>query len=230
MMRSDTYLNRDRALHADMLAAVAEGRAQVRIDGENALLLRERTGVCFLAAANEEAAKICLGLLSRDDTVVLHGDAARGAAEKLGYEIDPPCTQWVYEGPPLPVDGLLEIRHPDERDFPLVEANYGLYGGEHLRRDFEKPEFLGGYLDGKMVGFIGLHGEGSIGLLDIFPEYRRRGFAERLMCAIINNRLAAGKLPYCQVYADNTGSAALQQKLGLIPSAQYVRWAWFPDR
>lgn len=224
-MLSEQYLNTDRALHADMFAALAERRAEILCESETALLLKERTGVRMLAAAAAgEAAEILSGL--GDVTVVLHGDAAVEGARRTGWEIDPPCIQFFYAGAPLPVDGPLEIRHPAEEDFPAVEAHYGLYGGAHLKHDFDNPAFLGAYLDGNMVGFVGLHGEGSMGLLEIFPEYRRRGFAQELYSRLINNQLAAGKTPYCQVYADNVNSINLQRKLGFFESKQGVCWSW----
>ncbi|MFQ7452543.1 MAG: GNAT family N-acetyltransferase [Flavonifractor plautii] len=38
---------------------------------------------------------------------------------------------------------------------------------------------LGAFVDGTLAGFAGFHGEGSIGLLEVLPAYRRRGLGKR---------------------------------------------------
>lgn len=230
-MKSDRFINKEAALYADMRAAMKEGRAEVIYDSETALLLRETVcGVHFLAAEDAgEAEKLLKGLRERDPVVVLHGSALYAIAEKLGYEVDPPCRQAMYAGGLLQNSGELTVRNPDEADFETVDANYHLVNGAELHKDFAKPEFLGGYLDGKLVGFAGLHSEGSMGLLTVLPEYRRRGFAQQIYSALINNQLRKGRIPYAQIYTDNENSLNLQKKLGFVLSPDTIAWSWLPD-
>ncbi len=230
-MKSDKFINSENALYADMRAAMKEGRAKVIYDSETALLLRETVcGVYFLAAQSMQDAERILGSLrEKDPVVVLHGRALFDVAEKLGYEVDPPCCQATYAGSLLPVDGELTLRHPDEADFPTVDASYHLINGAELHKDFAKPEFLGGYLDGKLVGFAGLHSEGSMGLLTVLPDYRRRGFAQQIYSALINSQLEKGRIPYAQIYTDNENSLNLQRKLGFTLSGDVIAWSWLPD-
>ena len=229
-MKSEAFMMQDRALHADMLAALTEGRAEVIWDSEETLLLQEAVcKVYFLTSRNAAETEMLLrGLSQKKATVVLHGEAPVPTAERLGFEIDPPCRQVLYEGSPLPVRGELTVRHPDDDVFPLVCANYSLIGGDDLRRDFDKPDFLCGYLDGTPVCFIGLHSEGSMGLLTVLPEYRRRGFAAQIYSNLINNQLQNHRLPYAQIYTDNENSLNLQKKLGFTFSGEPIRWSWCP--
>ena len=230
-MKSERFINAQRALYADMRAAMNEGRAEVIYDSETALLLHETVcGVYFLAAqTTQDAEKLLDSLRQKDPVVVLHGSALYAIAAQLGYEIDPPCRQAMYAGGLLPADGDLTVRHPDEADFPTVDANYHLVNGAELHKDFVKPDFLGGYSDGKLVGFAGLHSEGSMGLLTVLPEYRRRGFAQQIYSALINNQLRKGRIPYAQIYTDNENSLNLQKKLGFVLSEDTIAWSWLPD-
>lgn len=230
-MKSEKFINSEAALYADMRAAMKEGRAEIVYDSETALLLRETVcDVHFLAVQSaQDAEKLLRDLREKDPVVVLHGKALFGIAEKLGYEVDPPCCQAMYTGSPLPVGGELTLRHPDEADFETVDANYHLINGAELHKDFAKPEFLGGYLCGKLVGFAGLHSEGSMGLLTVLPDYRRRGFAQQIYSALINSQLEKGRIPYAQIYTDNINSLNLQKKLGFTLSSDVIAWSWLPD-
>lgn len=230
-MKSEKFINSEAALYADMRAAMKEGRAEIVYDSETALLLRETVcDVHFLAVQSaQDAEKLLRDLREKDSVVVLHGKALFDIAEKLGYEVDPPCCQAMYTGSPLPVGGELTLRHPDEADFETVDANYHLINGAELHKDFAKPEFLGGYLCGKLVGFAGLHSEGSMGLLTVLPDYRRRGFAQQIYSALINSQLEKGRIPYAQIYTDNINSLNLQKKLGFTLSSDVIAWSWLPD-
>ena len=229
-MRSETFIRQDKALHADMLAAMAEGRAEILFDSEDTLLLRENIcGVHFLTSRNAAEAEALLCRLFRESAdTVLHGELPFRVAERIGFQIDPPCVQVMYEGALLPVSRELDIRRPKNADFPVVCANYSLIGGDALRRDFDRPDFLCGYLDGKPVCFVGLHSEGSMGLLTVLPEYRRRGFARQIYCTLINNQLQKHRLPYAQIYTDNENSLNLQKSLGFSFSCEPIRWSWNP--
>ena len=74
---------------------------------------------------------------------------------------------------------------------------------------------LGGLVDGVLAGFAGIHQEGAMGMLEVLPQFRRRGLAEVLEAALIDQQLRRGRFPYCHVRHGNTASEALQQKLGL---------------
>ena len=74
------------------------------------------------------------------------------------------------------------------------------------------------------IGYIGQHPEGSMGLLLIFPQYRRHGYAEELESFQINAILAEGRTPYAHIIEDNFKSFSLQQKLGAIVASGKVVW------
>ena len=74
---------------------------------------------------------------------------------------------------------------------------------------------------GALAGFIGEHLEGSMGLLEVLPEYRMKGYGEAFL---INRFLRLNETPFCQVTEGNAASLALQQKLGMDISEFKTAW------
>lgn len=92
---------------------------------------------------------------------------------------------------------------------------YDLIGKKHLWGLFEKQ---------RLAGFIGIHDEGSMGLLEVLPQFQRKGYGTMLESYLINEYLKQGLVPYCQVIAGNEKSLKLQKKLGLTISNQLSYW------
>ncbi len=68
--------------------------------------------------------------------------------------------------------------------------------------------------DNKLVGWVLTHDDGSIGLLNVLPEYRRKGYGYELMLAIIRETRKVGKLPFLHIEENNIKSTELALKLG----------------
>ena len=77
---------------------------------------------------------------------------------------------------------------------------------------------------GEMVGFVGKHLEGTMGILEILPKHRRKGYGTELEKFMINHVLEKGITPFCQVESGNEKSFKLQLKLGLKESSKRVYW------
>ena len=83
---------------------------------------------------------------------------------------------------------------------------------------------LGAFVAGEPAGFIATHIEGSMGMLEVLPQYRRRGIGEALLLAMTAFCLEQGKYPYGQVFTDNGPSLALQRKVGMTLSEELLFW------
>jgi len=223
----EPHLLEDRALHADMLEALRRGSAEVLSDSAGALLLRDKSWpLCFLAAADPDEGARLLRALGPGD-VVVRGEALVRFAETLGYEHTGPLVQVVYDRPAAPeTRRTLVIRPPDEADFEAVAQTYHIVDRAQLLENFRSGEFFGGYRDGAFVGYIGLHPEGSMGMLHVFDEYRRQGFAMELYAFLIARQLRLGRIPYGQVFQDNAASLALQRRFGLTFAGSPLYWMW----
>ena len=68
----------------------------------------------------------------------------------------------------------------------------------YLRDRLESGVMLGAFDGDILIGFIGVHGEGAMGLLQVHPDYRRRGVGKLLEAHQINHHLAWGVDPLWQ--------------------------------
>ena len=129
-------------------------------------------------------------------------------------------AQAIYPGkepPELQLRPGVSIRPLTIEDLDFVLENYhnpGAYEA-HIRERIAEG-MLGGMVDGELAGFAGIHQEGTVGMLEVLPRFRRRGLAEALEAAVIAQQLQRGRFPYCHVRYGNTASEALQRKMGLV--------------
>ena len=93
----------------------------------------------------------------------------------------------------------------------------------HIRERIEAGMF-GAIVDGAMAGFIGTHTEGSMGMLEILPQFRRRGIAYALEAHMIDHLLTQGRTPYGQIVVGNEASLGLQRRLHMDISKDGLVW------
>ena len=166
-----------------------------------------------------------------DTFSVKSAQAADLVTELFGMTGRTDCAQWVYCRDAAPdFDRSIDIHPMPREDVPLAAPHYGLLGDctEFFYEQSAAGRLFGLYEGGRLAGFIGLHHEGSMGILEVLPEYRRRGLAMALEGWLIRWHLERGWTPYCHVYEDNPASHALQKKLGLTPAPDPVVWCWRP--
>lgn len=225
--RARAFLAQEPVEYADLLDMLAHGAAWLAYEGPEGVVLRSE-GLAVLACAREDGVETLLGHLGDAVLLCTHGRALARAAERLsGVRPDPErCAQWVYlqKAPPAVPQGL-ELRRLTPRYAPLLAKAYAHFSDEaYLRGRLAAGVMLGAFVDGALAGFIGLHAEGSMGILEVPPEYRRRGLGEALEAAQIAAQLARGHIPYAHVIDGNAASTSLQQKLGLTQARQPVLW------
>lgn len=161
----------------------------------------------------------------------LRGPAAAYAIQELGLATEQPCTQWVYTAAQPPQLPEMDMRPLTEDYAARCAAIYhpGSDDPSYMLDRIRAGRLWGLFRQGELAAFIGTHHEGSMGILNVLPEYRRQGLASALESWLIGWQLQRGWTPYCHVYADNAASHALQARLGLIPAAEPVIWAWRPE-
>ncbi len=123
-------------------------------------------------------------------------------------------------------DSELFIREANKKDFQVLSENYHLISPDELAAVMQRNTLFMGYYEERLVGFIGEHLEGGMGLLYVFPEYRRRGFAAKLQNYLIAKTIDRGFVPFGQVEKHNQSSLALQEKLGMTCSDDLIIWMW----
>ncbi len=216
------WVSRDLAGYGYLLDFFRRG-ARVCYTGEDGLILKsDETGICY-------AGGTAFSPEMEDSRLVLVEDEAlakRLTAKDPKLEIME-CTQAVYlkKTPPQADYSGAVLRLLTLEDLDFVLENYHHPGAieSHIRGRIGEG-MLGAAIDGQLAGFIGIHEEGAMGLLEVLPRFRRRGLAEALEAALIHRQLERGFLPYAHVRIGNTASEALQKKLGLTFDSRILRW------
>lgn len=212
------------------------GRMTVCAAGEDLGVLTRLAwrGTYFAAPFSREAAGIMAGLVPAGELVSLIDERylvefANGSAVDPGrYEL------WALDGAMpssavgpagTPNDPVITTLGPDALD--VVDAHYDLLDRAAIK-DHLKRGWVRGGIDatGALVGFIGEHEEASMGMLEVVPAARRRGYAAALERALVNELREAGRTPFCHVAPDNEASRGLQRKLGLRRVGNLIQ-CWF---
>lgn len=204
--------------HVDMIEAIRRKQAEILYAGEEAVMIYETDSkTCMIAAEDPNP---CREILKRGTyhQFAIHHEGLAGEIQKKYHFPKSLATYqcaWTGKEPPAADEtGILRLRpeHADE-----VCSYYGTMGdpGDYVRELIRRGQMWGIFENGRMAGFAGEHLEGSMGLLEIVPEYRRRGFGYRLEAFLIRHFLEQGRVPFCQVIEGNEESMKLQKKLGM---------------
>jgi GNAT superfamily N-acetyltransferase len=210
---------------------VERGTAEIIEQSEDVLFLSDTvSGVNMLACEDDDLARKVMEK-HRERGIRLLTTTSKAAAEyaveAFGFSGISECYQYAYIGEKPELDPRLSFRTADMSDFDTITAVYDLGGTEETAKTIERGMVLMAYdREGNLVGFIGEHMEGSLGMLYIFPEHRRRGYGRSLEMASFRWSLDRGFTPFGQVFTDNVPSLELQKDIGLAIADKLVYWTW----
>ncbi len=181
-------------------------------------------------------------ILEQLDAIIVHQESVMRIIEQnydfynVGAYFQSACTRremlptsglYRPDGEPLPDApnaGLVIHRVPMAYADVLTQT----YGAEHseayIRERITAGAMYGAFFGEELAGFIGIHAEGSIGMLEVLPQYRRRRLGLALTTYMANLGIARGEIPYGQVAVDNEASLALQHTVGNYLSKTPVWW------
>lgn len=228
LQKAREYLERDPLLYMDMLGPLDRGMVEVISLREDGLLLYNGPGEAFMLAADSlEAGKaLCAGVEAME--IATAHDGETGAFLRDQYHLPDlrGCTQAAYlEKEPLPVPPGFEIRPLGEEFFSLILENYHSFTDpEYIHKRIAAGVMYGAFQKGELLGFIGMHAEGSVGMLEVLPQHRRKGAATALMAFMTNFCLERGWVPFSQIFHGNEASLALHRRLGWALSQRPLYW------
>ena len=216
------YLGIDRIL--------SRGTGETIAELNNALLVRDNvSGAYFLACEDEKTGITLLDrYIGSDCRLLMVSDYAIGqtAFARYGFSEKLECYQFAYYREKPVIDTKLSVRTADEHDLPMLIEHYQRISPEELSEVVRRGAILLGYDQGHLVGFIGEHLEGSMGILYVLPDYRRRGFGTALQTCFIARTMEKGFVPFGQVEKDNQKSLRLQEKIGMTRFDDLSVWMW----
>lgn len=208
---------------------VHRGTADIIERDDEGIFIRDQIcGAYMVSCLNLEKGKAWIDRyenLPRGALVVTGRNLAEYAISKFDFETILECHQFAYMKKEAPESGnKLRMRTATLDDLGFIMKHYDLVEEEELRNDINRGAILMGEYEDVIIGFVGEHAEGSIGLLFVLPEYRQMGFAIELEVAKIRSMLADGYIPFGQVVVGNEKSLRLQNKLGFTESDEHVYW------
>ncbi len=220
-----TWFSRDPLLHADMTEALRRGLGVIASAAERGVLVSADEDSCGMLSCADLDTALTLLDGRRFPLLSIHqAELESPLCRELGMETWMRCRQAVYLGKEPPAATEEDIRPLTGEHLDFLQANYRHEDSEYLAWLLERRALFGAFREEKLVGFIGKHAEGSMGLLEVLPSFRRQGVGESLERFLIAREVERGNLPYCHVFTDNQASLALQQKLGLTLAEGSVIW------
>lgn len=213
---------------ADFEVILRSGAGRLLFRGEEGCVLAEEDGTVMSDILDGRT--LCdrlraLGFSKLDLAVVKSEDARQMLEHEFGLNAKNPCTQWVYCRPEPPEYPVCDIR-PLTMEFAQTVGEQYHNETDYVRERIAAGCMWGVFEDGKLAGFIGTHTEGAMGLLEIFPAYRRRGYGYAMGAFLIGRQLKEGMIPYCHVIDGNDASLHLQKKLGMQKAELPAIWCW----
>lgn len=244
------WLLKDKRNHIHMIESLSRGFGEILCsDGGNILIYDKKSKVSMVQAADDASAARLAALVPEDTELIMSTqESMNRALEERGYRIDCATGQFLYtEKVPLPVRTYEASRHNeasnqnkasrqneaelhwDIRKLGMEHLDYVSTHQEHNDRRYikiciELGNMYGAFSGNELVGFIGMHREGSIGLLYVDEAHRREGIAESMVAFMVNQALKKGWTPYGHVVCGNEASEKLQEKLGFYKAGKTFWW------
>jgi GNAT superfamily N-acetyltransferase len=227
--RAIEYLNKDTLLYMGMIEPINRNTAKVLYASTDGVLLKEQdSGAYMLAVENYEKGVQLIDSLTECKLLVLHQKyMVDYAKNKFDLNRTQYCFQAVYTSKDsIEIEQNLHIKKLEVNQLEVISEHYKMLAKNDVEKLLKEGKLYGGYKAGNLVGFVGNHFEGSIGLLEVFPKYRKLGYGSALESFMINNNLKEGFTPFVQILEDNIKSIALQKKLGLQVSRDTLIWVY----
>lgn len=226
------FLYSNYLLHVDMIECITNQGYRVIESNNKGILISDKDNiVVMLSAIDINSGKEFISKIPKEaKMIVAHQEFYINYLKEIFNVIDEmKCYQSVYtKKSPLTIENSnIEIRILNEEYAEYVFNNYSSKDTidiEYIRDRINTNTMLGAFIDENLVGFIGTHEEGSIGILEVLPYYRNRGIGECLQKYATNLALSQDRIPYGQIKINNLNSIRLQERLGFEISEDIVYW------
>ena len=223
------FLDSDKVLYAGLTEVIKRGTAEIFEENEKGVFLRDKIGGAFMLASDDFDTAV--EWLKKHESqnydllVVFQRELIAFIRERYGLTGGLDCLQAAYlSSNPPDISRKLRIEHAMDSDLGVLPAVYKTVDEADLKKVIRRGELFVGYHGEDMIGFVGQHLEGSMGILEILPLYQGNGYGTEMEIFMIRHMLEKGLLPFCQVVVGNEKSMKLQKKLGLTFSERPVYW------
>lgn len=223
------WLNDNKFLHVDMIESLRWNKTKLVYDDSNYLLIWDEISQSYLLTCRKienSLPKKLVACMDNPKQIVCHQfKLAEQLKAIYSLEIEHDCFHAVYtKKNSSSSNRLFEWKPLTLEKLPEVAENYHDMDEEYLKQRIEAKKMYGAYVDKHLAGFVGMHTEGTIGLLVTLPDYRRRGVGQFLLECMTKEMLNQGRIPFSQIDRTNEASLNLHKKIGFQISQQSVYW------
>lgn len=226
----EQYLQKDSCL-IEMLSIYKSGLAEVLYAESDGVLLLDPTNHTYHATVKSSAAvKDMLVLIVQDyESLVVYDDIFDEVMGKdLKYRTCRKYYNYVYRKQDMVVveNQDVDYRDLDECYIDTIKEYYFIDSlmNEYYIKKCVKMGMIGAFIEDTLIGFIGLHPSGAIGLLKVWEGYEGQHIGSSLQAMMMNKCLQEGKLVYTQVEVENEVSIHIQTKLHMEKASSVCKW------
>ena len=226
-VRALAYLKQDELLHIDMIEPIQRGHAEILYAGTHGVLLHELHSDSYLLSADSaQSTELMLPMFTPTVYVALHHEYEIIPTQKrFALQNIMTCYQVIY--PTVTEEIWGDVRVLDESYAQTLNETYPFSEGlAWIQTLLRQGSILGQFVNEKLAAFIGTHPEGAVGLLEVFPDYRRQGIGKNLILAVAKHWQEQGRTAFAQIDITNLKSLALQEKIGAKRSKNKMYWLW----
>ncbi|MEG1139657.1 MAG: GNAT family N-acetyltransferase [Lachnospiraceae bacterium] len=225
--RALDYLEGSVLHNIDMIEPIRRKTTDIIYAQEDGVVLKELNGNVYMFAMSNIKKSIQILEKLKDVTMLTVHEKEFADYIKTNYNFNESLVLYNFaklDKEPFAIQTELTFRNLRSEECDVVYEYYNVLEKEELMRIIQNGNLYGAFLNGTLIGFAGEHLEGSLGLLEILPAYRRKGYAMDLEAYIANQMMERGGVPFGQVVVDNNNSMQLQKKIGLPRSEKAVYW------
>lgn len=134
------------------------------------------------------------------------------------------CYNFIYNDVSK-AEPILKLEKINKKDLSVLEETYE--DNEYINKAYTKGKIYGYYEKNDLIGYIGEHIDGTIGMLYVKPDYRNKHLGRKIAQSgfFINNK----KIQYVQVLTNNSASIKVYKKIGCITSKPKIYWLYNED-
>lgn len=220
------YLKQDYLNNLDLIYALDHGAGVIHFSQDGIML--KYNDIYMLSVKDIHLAAQLLNDLNNCQMITIHNDRYQELIkEKFGLTQEIVAYQYGYLKNDVTVIDVpkIQIKNIGIEYYDFIKQNYSTFIDEdYLLKRVQANVFIGAFDDNKIVGFAGIHEEGSIGFVEVIEAYRRKKIASMLETYMIDRLLKEKKIVYLQVDIDNIPSMRMHEKLGYVRSNDIITW------
>lgn len=225
-LRILSLLNEDRIKNITLIQSIEKSNASIIYFDNCCVLLFDKVSKTMMLSSKtmKSTIKALDSLTQPYDFLMIQDEYSKIVQDRFNLIHSADYYQAVYISNRRIDSDKLEFQLVNEDDFDVVLKYYQTDNYTYLKQRCDSHQLWVGKCNKTIIGFIGIHDEGSIGLLYVRAEYRRMGYGEVLLEFMTNYFLENNWVPYSQISIDNTASIMLHKKVGYVLSETNVVW------